>query len=183
MGCATGSAPPPSGAPAAASASSDGEGDPPEPEQAAPITPPLRPATSATVREAVRASGARAVLVNVWSTWCTPCVEEMPDLLSLRHELRPRGFDLILVSADFESNEGEAHAFLQSVGVEFVTYRKTEPDMEFIDGLSPKWSGTLPVSLLYDRSGALVEMFEGRVNPERLRARIEAVLAPKSPRL
>ena len=81
----------------------------------------LRPATAAVVHQAVRDAKARAVLVNVWATWCDPCKEEMPDLLSIRTRLGPRGFALVLVSADFPDVKPEAEAFLRSQGVDFTT--------------------------------------------------------------
>lgn len=111
---------------------------------------------------AVRESGGRAVLVNVWATWCRPCREEMPDLVRLQRNLGPRGFRLLLVCADFPGERGAAEAFLREQGVDFTTYFKTGEDMAFINGLDAEWSGALPASFLYDGKGRLLDSWIGK---------------------
>lgn len=136
----------------------------------------LVPADSARVLEEVRRPGAEAVLVNVWATWCTPCREEMPDLVRIHREWKGRGFRLVLVSGDFEEDEAAAREFLASVGVDFPTYLKNESDMAFIDALDARWSGALPATFLYDGRGNLREFWEGKADEATLRSRIARVL-------
>src|SRR4029077_6980450 len=79
----------------------------PAADQPRAVPPPgggVVPATAAEVLHAVRAPGARAVMVNVWATWCLPCREEMPDILRMRRAYAGRGLRLILVSGDFSSD-------------------------------------------------------------------------------
>ena len=123
---------------------------------------PLLPGSAADVLQAVRAPGARVVLVNVWATWCIPCREEMPDLLRLRRAYADRGLRLILVSGDFTGDREQALAFLREQGVDFPTYLKQGSDMEFIDALDPHWSGALPLTLVYDGSGTLRDHIYGK---------------------
>jgi thiol-disulfide isomerase/thioredoxin len=111
--------------------------------------PALTPATASEILQAVRSAGGKAVLVNVWATWCPPCREEMPDLLRLRRDYAERGVRLILVSADFTSEADQAAAFLGELGVDFPTYLKKGSDMEFIDGIDPQWSGALPATFIF----------------------------------
>lgn len=44
----------------------------------------------------------RPVLVAFWATNCKPCIEELPDLIKLYNELRPRGFELIAVAMPYD---------------------------------------------------------------------------------
>jgi thiol-disulfide isomerase/thioredoxin len=138
--------------------------------------PELRPATTGELRAAIAAPGASAVLVNVWATWCLPCRKEFPDLLRAAAEYRGRGLRLVLVSADFEDNADAARAFLARHGVDFPSYLKTGADMEFIDALSPQWSGALPATFIYDGAGALRDSWEGETPYESFAARIRAVV-------
>jgi thiol-disulfide isomerase/thioredoxin len=91
--------------------------------------PPLTEADAERVLEEVNEPGAEVVLVNVWATWCAPCIEEMPDLLRLRREFREQGLRLILVSADFESARKQVRERLAGLGVDFETFRRAGKDM------------------------------------------------------
>lgn len=141
-------------------------------------TPPLIPGDAAEVLREVRWKGAKSVWVNVWATWCQPCREEMPDLLRLRREFKDRGFRLVLVSADFDTDAEAARRFLAELGVDFPTWIKTGPDMEFIDALAEKWSGALPATFAYDSNGSLRRFWEGKADYGSLRSRLLDMLGP-----
>ena len=141
--------------------------------------PPLEGATSGRIREAVHRPGASATLVNVWATWCAPCREEFPDLLRVHREYRDRGLRLVLVSADVPDQSEQARRFLESQGVDFPTYLKKEKDMEFIDGLDPRWSGALPATFVYDSSGRLRSFHEGRTTAAAFESLVVAAMDPE----
>ncbi len=52
-------------------------------------------------------------LINVWATWCAPCVEEFPLLVSLARRFDMRDFELITVTVDDVKNQPKAKAFLE----------------------------------------------------------------------
>ena len=140
--------------------------------------PEIQPVTLADLERQIESRQGRVVLVNVWATWCVPCREEFPDLLRVRRDFAPRGFDLVLVSADFESQLPQAYTFLGEQGVDFETYHKRGRDQEFIEGLEPRWSGALPATILFAADGAREEFWEGKVTYEQLARRIEPLLIP-----
>jgi thiol-disulfide isomerase/thioredoxin len=142
--------------------------------------PELRPADAGQVLEAVRASRAPVVLVNVWATWCAPCREEFPDLMRLERAYRARGLELVLVSADFEDDIAAARRFLARHGVDFMCYLKTGDDMRFIDALNPRWSGALPATLIYDGAGRLRSFREGKATYSWLEQQVLEVLSQPS---
>jgi thiol-disulfide isomerase/thioredoxin len=57
-------------------------------------------------------------LVNLWATWCGPCVEEMPSIERLYVEYRDRGFRVAAASID-RGDPGPVLAFAQRLGVTF----------------------------------------------------------------
>ncbi|HZN54622.1 MAG TPA: TlpA disulfide reductase family protein [Candidatus Polarisedimenticolaceae bacterium] len=141
---------------------------------------PTPTAVEATrVLEEVRKPGASGTVVNVWATWCSPCREEFPDLLHVARELAPKGVRLVLVSVDFPGMEPEATEFLTSQGVDFPTFMRAGNDEAFVDGLEPKWSGAIPVTLVYDGGGKLVRLWEGKASYPVIKKRVLEALAPK----
>jgi len=140
----------------------------------------LVPVTAAQVAEVVAAARGKVVLLNVWATWCNPCREEFPYLVRLHRELGGKGFELVLVSADFENQLPKVTEFLAAEGVDFRTYRKLGADSEFIDGLDPRWSGALPATFVYDRSGTLRDFWEGDLSYEGFLERLEPWLNDKA---
>ena len=53
----------------------------------------LIPATAAEVMDVIKNANANVVLVNVWATWCVPCVEEFPDIMAVYQQYKSRGFE------------------------------------------------------------------------------------------
>lgn len=136
----------------------------------------IAPATGREILQAVRESEAKAVLVNIWATWCQPCIEEFPELLRLHRQYGGKGLELILVSADFESEMPNVIAFLAKQRVNFPSYIKSGDDMEFIDTLNPTWSGALPATFIFDAKGVLYDFWEGKATYEKFEQKILEVL-------
>jgi thiol-disulfide isomerase/thioredoxin len=144
---------------------------------AAAAGPPLAPATAAEILAEVRRPGAGAVLLNVWATWCLPCREEFPDLVRLERTYRRRGLRLVLVAADFEDDrEARVREFLREHGVRFASFLKEGDDAEFIDAIDARWSGALPVTLLYDANGRPRAMWEGQTTYDVLERGVRDIL-------
>jgi thiol-disulfide isomerase/thioredoxin len=150
----------------------------PSGQRAVAKAPPLLVANLQQVQEAIRKPGARAVLVNVWATFCEPCREEMPDLLRVFRARQARGLRLVLVSADDEDRRAEAQRILGELGVNFPTYLKTGDDMAFINGIDRRWSGALPASFLFDGQGQIRQFWPGQVTAAEVGPKIDELLRP-----
>lgn len=107
--------------------------------------------------------GKKAVLLNVWATWCGPCREEFPYLMELKRKY-DNEFELILVSGDFEEARAEAIVFLEEHGVNFTTYFKQEPDHSFINKLSDNWTGALPFTVIVGVNGEVTAQWEDKAD-------------------
>ena len=121
----------------------------------------VTPVTAADIQKMIRDSGAKAVLVNMWATWCGPCREEFPGLVSVAHKYQGQGLKVLLVSADTDTDLPAVKKFLAEHGVEFPAYLKAEKDQAFIDGMGKQWTGALPATFLFDGTGKLRDFWEG----------------------
>jgi len=98
----------------------------------------------------------KVVLVNLWATWCAPCVKEMPALDRLQAKLGGPDFAVLALSID---REGLAKV------QPFFTQNKIAALSAYLDpaGRSPAQFGArgLPTTLLIDRDGTVVGRQEG----------------------
>jgi thiol-disulfide isomerase/thioredoxin len=138
---------------------------------------PLRPLDEGGYRQVLSGNKGHVVLVNFWATYCKPCRAEMPALAALAKRLQAKGFRLVVISADEPEQEKAAQAFIEKQALTGPTYlRKALDDDAFIRAIDSKWSGALPASFLYDRSGKKVKSFVGEIEISELEREIGKVL-------
>ena len=101
-----------------------------------------------TRREILDDFQGRTVLLNVWATWCPPCVEEMPTLDALQDELGGPGFEVVAVSVDRGGPE-VVRRFFDRIGIENLDLYvdKTALTMTALRAVG------LPATLLIDEDG------------------------------
>ncbi|HPT27943.1 MAG TPA: TlpA disulfide reductase family protein [Bryobacteraceae bacterium] len=137
----------------------------------------LKPLDEPAYTKMVASSKGKVVLVNFWATYCVPCRKEMPALVAMQARLAARGFQLITVSADEPEQEKDAAAFLDKAKVAAPVYiKRVKDDDKFINSLDPKWSGALPASFLYDKSGKKVKSYFGEADLKQLEADVLKLL-------
>lgn len=119
--------------------------------------------------------GEKAVLINIWATWCAPCVEEFPDIVRLQRSY-PEELQVIFVSADFPESKGRAIEFLEKQEVNWTTYFKTGKDQPFIESLSDKWSGALPFTKVIGKEGEVVASWEQSAEYEKFEHHVKKAI-------
>ena len=98
----------------------------------------------------------RVVLLNLWATWCAPCVREMPSLDRLQAELGGADFEVVALSSD-RSGKAAVEPFFRSHGLsELAIY--LDPKSEATRALGARG---LPTTLLIDRRGREAGRLEG----------------------
>jgi thiol-disulfide isomerase/thioredoxin len=88
------------------------------------------------------------VVLNLWATWCAPCVKEMPTLAKLQADLGPK-VKVLAVSMDKNDQTPQAKAFIAS-HAPLSFYQ--DADFAFLTGLDPRPAG-FPTTVLIDRKG------------------------------
>jgi thiol-disulfide isomerase/thioredoxin len=119
----------------------------------------------------------RALLVNLWATWCVPCRAEMPALDRLQAKAGGPDFEVVAINVDTARLE-RAPAFLDGIGVKTLT-RYADPSADAFETLrlAGKALG-LPTSLLIDKEGCEIGVVSGPANWDKPDA-VAAVTALK----
>jgi len=130
----------------------------------------------------------RLRLVNVWATWCAPCVAEFPGLVSLSRRFGSRDFELVTISMDDPKLAPQVKQFLEKQHVALPDHLKqilhregratnnflyTEASTEaLIKALDPAWPGPLPHTVVIAPGGKVIYRHNGEVDLADLQAKL-----------
>ena len=121
-------------------------------------------------------SEAKLTVLNIWATYCTPCVNEMPDLETLSQNYKDKGVQVVGLVADVfddEEKKAEAKEILSATG---VTYVNLLPDTVLDDSLLYDITGT-PTTLFLDSEGKILKIVEGTRDLDALTEMVDELLA------
>lgn len=105
-------------------------------------------------------------LVNLWATWCGPCVAEMPELVEMNRMYRGRKFELVTISMDEADKKDEALRVLTEHHVSGTNYLFTGDDRDaFAESLDPTWPGPVPYTALIAPGGKVLYRKTGQIDP------------------
>jgi len=129
---------------------------PPDPHELPALS--FQDATGA--RKALAEWRGRAVLLNLWATWCVPCRKEMPALDALQARLGGPDFQVIAVNIDTRDPDKPKN-WLKDAGVGHLTYY-ADPEARIFQDLKGVGKAVgMPTTLLVDSSGCNVATLAG----------------------
>lgn len=149
---------------------------------------------AAAVAKLARNDTKKYRIVNVWATWCVPCVQEFPGLVSVGWRLSMRPVELVTISMDDPKQTERTKTFLQKnhAGVPArimksltdegrTTNNYLYPDASseaLIKALDPEWQGPLPHTVVIAPGGKIVYRKTGILDPHELYAKMLELLTP-----
>jgi thiol-disulfide isomerase/thioredoxin len=105
-------------------------------------------------------------LVNIWATWCGPCVIEFPEFVSMQRMYGARNFEFISISTDGLKKKEKVLEFLKDKNAATKNYLYSEEDKyPLIDAVDKNWQGALPYTLLIAPGGEIVYAHQGIIDP------------------
>jgi len=106
----------------------------------------------------------KVVLLNIWATWCPPCLEEMPSMQRLYEEMEGEDFEILAVSVDSRIGEinmtgregGRVWHFAEEMGLTFDVVHDPNADVQRIYQTTG-----VPETFLIGRDGVIYKKVAG----------------------
>jgi tetratricopeptide (TPR) repeat protein len=126
-------------------------------------------------------------LVNLWASWCQPCMAELSDFANHYESLRAEGIDLVAVSVDGlgqdQGSQEDARELAQQAGWPFTVRLATNQTIEQLTRLDNAifyFQSPLPVptSFLVDREGRVAAVYKGAINSQQVMKDARLLEAP-----
>jgi thiol-disulfide isomerase/thioredoxin len=114
----------------------------------------------------------KAKVINVWATWCAPCIGEMPILNEIAKKYESQGVTFVAVSVD-ENGPSDVDALLArgKLKIDFRKAYASFDDLAPLDVAAP-----IPDTLVFDGQNQLVKHFDKIIEREELEAAIKQAL-------
>jgi len=148
----------------------------------------LEPIDADGVAGLARNPTGRLRVINLWATWCVPCVEEFPGLVSISRRLNSRDFELITISVDEPKDTDKALRFLQKEHAAVPPGSRAALEKEgrrtnnyiytgaagdaLAQALDPKWPGAYPYTVVIAPGGKVLERYSGALDVAQLQSRL-----------
>ena len=120
-------------------------------------------------------------MVNVFATWCTACIQEIPDLVEVQKEMQAKGVNIIGIVTDTVDDTGENREALEKAK---LIQEKTKANYSFLMPDKTNFNGrlngiqALPETFFVDKNGQIVgETYSGSHNKKDWTAIIEKELS------
>lgn len=100
----------------------------------------------------------KVVLLNIWATWCPPCVEEMPSMEILYTRLKGKNFEILAVSIDTTGAKAVA-PFMRKHKLSFPALVDPKGTIKYLYGTTG-----VPESFIIDKKGIINQIIIGPRN-------------------
>jgi peroxiredoxin len=126
----------------------------------------LKPIDERGVAELVRNRGDKWLLVNLWATWCAPCVVELSEFVTMNRMYRGRNFQLVTLNLDDVQEKDAVLKVLRERHVSSTNYIVDIEDRDrFAEVFDKEWPGPLPHTILIAPGGRVVYRATGETDP------------------
>lgn len=117
----------------------------------------VQPLTAAEFRQLLNTQRGKVVLINLWATWCAPCLKELPELGKLQEQFQAQGLQVITVSLDEpELLAGRVSKIWRERAAGLPTFLQAEANADkFVSVVDPAWAEIMPTNFVLERSGKL----------------------------
>ena len=124
----------------------------------------------AGIKELVQNNSGKLRLINIWATWCGPCVVEFPEFVTMNRMYRGRDFEFVSICLDDLEKKDKALKFLKEKQASNKNYIfNIDNKYAFIEAIDPKWQGALPYTMIIEPGGKIVYARQNIIDPAKMK--------------
>jgi thiol-disulfide isomerase/thioredoxin len=117
----------------------------------------------------------KVLLVNLWATWCMPCIKEMPEIQKLSDEMKDKFQAVSVTSFDEENPEASVKKFLTDKN---LTYQQGIAEESVMNALVKQAKmDAIPVNFVLTKDGKIVKTLIGGKKYEDFKSAVEEALS------
>jgi len=123
-----------------------------------------------SVKALIRNKSENLRLINIWATWCGPCVQEFPDFIVIDRMYRSRQFEFVSISADKPVKKENVLKYLKKQEASNKNFIFNDENIyKLIEAVDPSWQGALPYTLLVEPGGKIIYSQQGQIIPLKIK--------------
>lgn len=116
-------------------------------------------------------------LINIWATWCGPCLAEFHEFVTISKIYRSRGLEFVSISLDTPKKMEEVLSFLKTKQASNSNYiYNSKNKYPLIEAVDKSWQGALPYTLLIKPGGEIVYSKQGEIDPLIMKRQIVDII-------
>jgi thiol-disulfide isomerase/thioredoxin len=122
-------------------------------------------------------SGGKLRVINVWATWCAPCIAELPEFVTMNRMYRRRPFEMITITMDDMERKDAALGVLKEMHMSSKNYIYSGEDKDkLVANLDPSWEGPPPYTMIIKPGGEVIYRKLAAVDPLEVKKKIVEVI-------
>ena len=127
---------------------------------------PLETLSIPAMKQLLKNDSKKLRVINVWATWCGPCVAEFSELVDTYRMFMGRDFEMYTISTDKLDKKENVKEFLQKKNAAFSNnfIFESENKYDLIENFDPNWSGEIPYTVIVEPGGKIVWSNSGGLN-------------------
>lgn len=124
--------------------------------------------------------GDTTFVVNLWATWCAPCVAEMPHFERLQQAYASKPLRVLFVSLDAKKDQDAVAQFVKKRELKNEVWLLDEKNEQyFIPAISAEWSGAIPATLFVNRAKGIRIFKEQEFDYQQLESNYLSIIQQK----
>jgi thiol-disulfide isomerase/thioredoxin len=124
----------------------------------------------AGLKTLVKNDSDKLLVINVWASWCGPCMTELPEFVTMNRMYRGRKFKMVTITLDEPEHKEDVLKALEKLHVAATNYLPmVESKDKLADILDKEWKGPVPYTILVAPGGKVIYRKANSIEPLEVR--------------